>query len=111
MSFDVDIRRRMRPDIEVAIRFESGPDMGTALLGGSIQVGMIGLADAPLVGSAVESVLYVVEAGSIHAGTVRIALDRLRTAHVNLLGAVLTKFEAKRAHLAYGYDYGYGYGR
>jgi capsular exopolysaccharide synthesis family protein len=72
---------------------------------------VIGLADAPLVGSAVESVLYVVEAGSIHAGTVRIALDRLRTAHVNVLGAVLTKFEAKRAHLAYGYDYGYGYGR
>lgn len=72
---------------------------------------VIGLADAPLVGSAVDSVLYVVEAGSIHAGTVRIALDRLRTTHVNVLGAVLTKFEAKRAHLAYGYDYGYGYGR
>jgi succinoglycan biosynthesis transport protein ExoP len=35
----------------------------------------------------------------------------LRTAHVNVLGAVLTKFEVKRAHTAYGYDYGYGYGR
>jgi succinoglycan biosynthesis transport protein ExoP len=72
---------------------------------------VIGLADAPLVGSAVESVLYVVEAQSIHAGTVRIALERLRTAHINVLGAVLTKFEVKRAHTAYGYDYGYGYGR
>ena len=72
---------------------------------------VIGLADAPLVGAAVESVVYAVEARTIQAGTVKIALDRLRTAHVNVLGVVLTKFEAKRAHLGYGYDYGYGYGR
>jgi capsular exopolysaccharide synthesis family protein len=72
---------------------------------------VIGLADAPLVGAAVETVIYAVEARTIQAGTVKIALDRLRTAHVNVLGVVLTKFEAKRAHLGYGYDYGYGYGR
>ncbi len=71
---------------------------------------VIGLADAPLVGAAVEAVIFAVEARSIQAGTVRIALNRLRTAHVNILGAVLTKFEAKHAHLGYGYDYGYGYG-
>jgi len=72
---------------------------------------VIGLADAPLVGAAVESVIYAVEARTIQAGTVKIALDRLRTAHVSVLGVVLTKFEAKRSHLGYGYDYGYGYGR
>jgi capsular exopolysaccharide synthesis family protein len=72
---------------------------------------VIGLADAPLVGSAVDGVVFVVEARSIQAGTVRIALDRLRAAHVNLLGAVLTKFEARRTRFAYSYDYGYGYGR
>jgi capsular exopolysaccharide synthesis family protein len=72
---------------------------------------VIGLADAPLVGSAVDGVVFVVEARSIQAGTVRIALDRLRAAHVNLLGAVLTKFEARRTRFAYDYDYGYGYGR
>lgn len=72
---------------------------------------VIGLADAPLVGAAVQGVVFVVEARSIQAGTVRIALNRMRTAHVNMLGAILTKFEAKHAHLGYGYDYGYGYGQ
>ncbi|MGN6820995.1 MAG: GumC family protein [Sphingomonas sp.] len=71
---------------------------------------VIGLADAPLVASAVEAVIYVVEARSTQAGVVRNALDRLATAHANVLGAVLTKFEAKRAHLGYGYGYGYDYG-
>jgi succinoglycan biosynthesis transport protein ExoP len=27
-----------------------------------------------------------------------------------VIGAVLTKFDVKRAHYGYGYDYGYGYG-
>jgi capsular exopolysaccharide synthesis family protein len=76
---------------------------------------VIGLADAPLVASAVEAVIFVVEARSTQAGVVRNALDRLATAHANVLGTVLTKFEAKRAHLGYGYgygyEYGYGYGR
>jgi capsular exopolysaccharide synthesis family protein len=69
---------------------------------------VIGLADAALVAAAVESVIYVVEARSMQAGMARIALGRLQAAQVNLLGAILTKFEAKRAHLGYGYDYGYG---
>ena len=72
---------------------------------------VIGLADAPLVASAVDAVIYAVEARSTPASVVRTALGRLHTAHVPVLGAVLTKFEAKRAHLGYGYDYGYGYGR
>lgn len=72
---------------------------------------VIGLADAPLVGAAVQGVIFVVESRSIQAGTVKIALDRMRTAHVNILGAILTKFEARHAHLGYGYDYGYGYGK
>jgi capsular exopolysaccharide synthesis family protein len=71
---------------------------------------VIGLADAPLVASAVEAVIFVVEARSTQAGVVRNALNRLATAHANVLGAVLTKFEAKRAHLGYGYGYGYEYG-
>lgn len=71
---------------------------------------VIGLADAPLVASAVEAVIFVVEARSTQAGVVRNALNRLATAHANVLGTVLTKFEAKRAHLGYGYGYGYEYG-
>lgn len=71
---------------------------------------VIGLADAPLVAAAVESVIYVVEARSIQAGVVRSALGRMATSHANVLGIVLTKFEPKRAHLGHGYGYGYEYG-
>ena len=54
--------------------------------------------------------LEAVEARSIQAGSVRVALDRLRTAHASVIGVVLTKFDVRRATLGYGYDYGYGYG-
>lgn len=69
---------------------------------------VLGLADAPLVTAAVERVVFVVEFRSIQAGTVRTALHRLMMAQANILGIVLTKFEAKRAVYGYGYEYGYG---
>ena len=70
---------------------------------------VIGLADAPLVAAAVQSVVYAVEARSVPAGMARMALGRLNHAHAHVLGGVLTMFEAKRSHLGYGYGYGYGY--
>jgi polysaccharide biosynthesis transport protein len=70
---------------------------------------VIGLADAPLVAAAVESVVYVVEARAIQAGVARRALQRLETAQANIVGIVLTKFEPRHAHLGYGYGYGYEY--
>lgn len=72
---------------------------------------VMGLADALLIGSRVEGVLYAIESQSIRSGLVRVALNRLRGANVRIFGAVLTKFQAERAHLGYGYEYGYGYGR
>jgi len=71
---------------------------------------VLGLADAPLVAGAVEGVIYVVEAGSIQAGMVRMALGRLKAAQVNLIGVMLTKLDPKRSQISYGYEYGYGYG-
>ena len=38
-------------------------------------------------------------------------LGRLASANAHVLGSVLTKFEARKAHFSYGYEYGYGYGR
>ena len=71
---------------------------------------VLGLADAPLVAGAVEGVIYVVEAGSIQAGMVRMALGRLKAAQVNLIGVMLPKLDPKRSQMSYGYEYGYGYG-
>ncbi|MEO5865640.1 MAG: polysaccharide biosynthesis tyrosine autokinase, partial [Sphingomonas sp.] len=72
---------------------------------------VMGLADAPLIASRVEGTVYVVESHGIRTSMVRTALARLANAHANIIGGVLTKFEAKRARMGYGYEYGYGYGR
>jgi Mrp family chromosome partitioning ATPase len=71
---------------------------------------VMGLADAPIIASKTEGTVFVVEARGVKARLARLAIGRLRQARAQLLGAVLTKFEAKRAHFGYGYDYGYGYG-
>lgn len=69
---------------------------------------VLGLADAPLVAAAADAVVYVVEAGVTRAGAARNAIERLREARANVLGAIVTKFDAGRR--AFSYDYGYGYG-
>jgi len=71
---------------------------------------VLGLADAPLVGSRVEGCIFVTEAHATKKGVVRVALSRLRAARANIFGVVLSKFDTKRAHYGYGYNYGYGYG-
>ena len=69
---------------------------------------VMGLADAPLIATHVEGVLYVVESHNIRAGLVKNAVGRLNSANIRIFGALLTKFEAKKS--AYGYSYGYEYG-
>ncbi len=70
---------------------------------------VMGLADAPLIGSRVEGVIYAIESHGIRLSQVRTALARLRAANVHIVGGVLTKFQSRKA--SYGYEYGYGYGR
>ncbi|NNM78587.1 polysaccharide biosynthesis tyrosine autokinase [Sphingomonas sp. ID1715] len=72
---------------------------------------VMGLADAPLIASHVEGVIYAVESHGIRSSMVKTALGRLASANARIIGGVLTKFEAKRAHYGYGYEYGYNYGR
>lgn len=72
---------------------------------------VMGLADAPLIASRVEAVIYAVESHGIRSSIVKTALSRLAAANARIVGGVLTKFEAKKAHFGYGYEYGYGYGR
>ena len=71
---------------------------------------VMGLADAPLIASRTEGTVFVLEARGVKARIARLALSRLRQGQAHILGIVLTKFEAQRAHFGYGYDYGYGYG-
>ena len=72
---------------------------------------VMGLADAPLIATKVEGVIYAVESHGIRASLVKTALGRLASANARVIGSVLTKFQARKAHYGYGYEYGYGYGR
>jgi capsular exopolysaccharide synthesis family protein len=72
---------------------------------------VMGLADAPLIASRVEGVIYAIESHGIRATLVKTALGRLLNANVHIFGGVLTKFEATKSNSGYGYEYGYGYGR
>jgi succinoglycan biosynthesis transport protein ExoP len=72
---------------------------------------MLGLADAPLIASIAEGVIYVVEANGVQSRSARTAIQRLVGSGAPLLGAVLTKFVSNKANYGYGYEYGYGYGQ
>ncbi|MES2290042.1 MAG: polysaccharide biosynthesis tyrosine autokinase [Pseudomonadota bacterium] len=72
---------------------------------------VMGLADAPLIASRVEGVIYAVESHGIRSSLVKTAISRLVSANARIFGGVLTKFEARKAHYGYGYEYGYNYGR
>ncbi|WP_336985210.1 GumC family protein [Altererythrobacter aquiaggeris] len=72
---------------------------------------VLGLADAPLIGSQMEGVIYAVESHGIRSTQIKTALNRLASGKVKVFGGIVTKFDARKAHLGYDYDYGYGYGR
>src|SRR5262249_11390093 len=75
---------------------------------------VLGLADAQLLSSAASGTLFVVAAGSTKKALVRGSIRRLQLSRGSLIGAVLTKYDAKVGGYdyayGYGYQYGYGYG-
>jgi succinoglycan biosynthesis transport protein ExoP len=71
---------------------------------------IMGLADAPLLASQVEGAIFVLESHSTKAGLAKVALSRLANARARVLGAVVTKFDARRTAYGYGYAYEYSYG-
>lgn len=68
---------------------------------------VLGLADAPMLSSAIDATLLIVESNRGFRGRTKGAVRRLRAGRGRLVGAVLTKFDAKAAGL--GQDYGYDY--
>ncbi len=71
---------------------------------------VMGLADAPLIGSATEGTIFVVDMQATRRNIARVALDRLMTSQTHVLGAVLTKYDPRGTASSYGYDYSYNYG-
>jgi capsular exopolysaccharide synthesis family protein len=69
---------------------------------------IMGFADAPMISAVVAGTIMVIEAAKTGRSQANAALRRLRMARAKILGAVLTKFDVRKA--SYGYGYGYGYG-
>jgi succinoglycan biosynthesis transport protein ExoP len=70
---------------------------------------VMGLADAPIIGSKINAMIYVVEAHGTQKRMAKVAISRLQAAHAQIAGVILTKFDPKQAHYGYGYGYGTGY--
>jgi succinoglycan biosynthesis transport protein ExoP len=68
---------------------------------------VLGLADAPLLANCLESTLLVITSAKTRTSTAQIALKRLVAARARVIGALLTKYDAKAAGFGYGYQYKY----
>lgn len=69
---------------------------------------VLGLADAPMIASCVETTVLVIEAGATRRAVAATALNRLLVGGAFITGAVLTKFDGKlhgREYSAYDYVY------
>ena len=68
---------------------------------------VLGLADAPILANAVEGTILVVTSGKSRINTAQAALKRLLAARARLIGALLTKYDAKAVGYGYGAHYQY----
>ncbi len=71
---------------------------------------VMGLADAPLLGSIVDGALLIVDSSRTRRRMVQAAVKRLYFARTRLLGVLLNKYDAGKAGHSYGYGYGQDYG-
>ena len=70
---------------------------------------VLGLADTILIGSITETTLFVVEANGSHHGHAKAAVRRLTANGVAMIGALLSKYDARKIGYGYGYGYNYAY--
>ena len=71
---------------------------------------VLGLADSPLIASSVEGVIFTIEANGSRLRAIETAIQRLRDAHANVYGAIVTKVDNRNSSYGYGYGDKYGYG-
>lgn len=71
---------------------------------------VLGLADALILAARTAATVFVVEANGAHHGAAKAAVRRLASAQAPILGAILTKFDARKSGYAYDYEaYSYQY--
>ncbi|WP_084455444.1 GumC family protein [Novosphingobium rosa] len=71
---------------------------------------VLSLADTVELTSAAQATIFVMEAGSAQIKAMRQSLERLRRSGGHVLGAIVSKYDARTASGTHGYAYGYSYG-
>lgn len=71
---------------------------------------ILGLADAAIIGAAVEGTILVMESGRNYRGSLRTSVARLRKSGGQIIGAIITKQNMRNLGYAYSQDYQYKYG-
>ncbi|ADM10319.1 exopolysaccharide biosynthesis protein [Parvularcula bermudensis HTCC2503] len=71
---------------------------------------VLSFADAPILAASCDATLVVVEAGGVRRPSIQHTINRLLESKANLIGVVLTKFDADQGGQQYGY-YQYAYGK
>lgn len=70
---------------------------------------VLGLADAIVAASAVEGVIYITEAGRNHSRGALTSVQRLRASGAQIVGAIITRFQADSSGYGNAYAYAYAY--
>ena len=70
---------------------------------------VLGLADAPILGNAVDGTLLVVNSAKTKINAAQTALKRLLGARARVVGALLSKYDSRTAGYGYGYGNSYSY--
>ena len=76
----------------------------------SLAICRICASSSPLIASSVEGVIFTIEANGSRLRAIETAIQRLRDAHANVYGAIVTKVDNRNSSYGYGYGDKYGYG-
>lgn len=71
---------------------------------------LLGFADAPILGSVCDAAIIVIESGSVRRPAALRTIERMQESQSNLVGVILTKFDARKSGYGSEYYY-YSYGR
>ena len=72
---------------------------------------VLSFTDAPLLGSLCAGTVVIIQSGHIRTPAVRRTISRMLDSRSNVLGVLLTKFDARKAGQGYGGYYYYAYGK
>jgi len=125
-TLDQVIQRGLAPHIDVIVAGPIPPDPSELLASNHLaqtiaelrkrydhvmidSAPVLGLADAPLVATQADGVVFVVEAARTSVRGVQNAINRLQQTGASLLGVVLSRFDPGKSGYSYEYRYAYQY--